>query len=162
MRMTAEAQPRHDDVAAANRWEKVPESPAALRVAERRRRESDAPRLAAQVPSLVSLQLDIEDRSGVVASKHIRRYVVDRAPALFLVPCVDPRWIDGGHDLTFDVMRALRAREGTFEGTDNCIGSVGPSPCGRVLHFKPIATYFERDEVGSAGVPRLTPGHPPN
>ena len=119
-------------------------SPAALRFAERRRREAEAPRLLEQVPWLLSLQLDIEDRSGVVASKYIRRCVVDRAPALFLVPCVDPRCVDGEHDLTYDVMRSLRTREGAFEGTDNCVGSVGPSPCGRVLHFNALATYEER------------------
>src|SRR6266849_2479094 len=73
-------------------------SVAAQRFAERRRREEDAPRLCDQVPNLVSLKLEIEERSGVTGVKHIRRVVVDRAPALFLVPCGDSKCADGEHD----------------------------------------------------------------
>jgi hypothetical protein len=116
---------------------------AAARFAERRRREDDAPRLSEQVPELISLRLEIEERSGVAGTqpRHIRRFVIDRAPALFLVPCGDPRCTDGEHDLTTVVMRALRARETSFQGTDGCTGSVGPGPCERVLHFDAIAEY---------------------
>jgi hypothetical protein len=116
-------------------------SPAALRFAERRRREADAPRLCDQVPDLVSLRLEIEERSGVTATKHIRRFVIDRAPALFLVPCGDSRCAEGEHDLTTTVMRGLRAHETSFEGSDECMGSVGLSACARVLHFDAIAEY---------------------
>ena len=117
-------------------------SPQALRFAERRRREDDAPRLHEQVPNLVSLQLEIEDRSGVAeGSAHTRRVVVDRAPALFLMPCGDPRCVDGEHDLTTMVMRALRQQETAFKGQDECRGSVGPSACSRVLHFDAVAEY---------------------
>jgi hypothetical protein len=116
---------------------------AAARFAERRRREDDAPRLCDEVPNLRSLRLEIEERSGIAGTqpKHIRRFVVDRAPALFLVPCGDPRCVDGEHDLTMLVMRALRAHETCFQGTDECTGSVGSSPCGRVLHFDAFAEY---------------------
>ncbi len=116
---------------------------AAARFAERRRREDDAPRLSDEVPDLRSLRLEIEERSGVAGTqpKHIRRFVVDRAPALFLVPCGDPRCVDGEHDLTATVMRALRARQTSFQGTDECTGSVGLGACGRVLHFDAIAEY---------------------
>jgi hypothetical protein len=67
--------------------------------------------------------------------------MVDRAPALFLVPCGDPRCADGEHDLTTVVMRALRARETSFRGIDECTGSVGSSTCPRVLHFQATAEY---------------------
>jgi hypothetical protein len=116
-------------------------SPQAQRFAERRRREDEAPRLHEQVPNLVSLKLEIEDRSGVGGTTHTRRVVVAQAPALFLVPCGDPRCIDGEHDLTTTVMRALRQRETVFKGQDECRGTVGPSPCSRVLHFDAVAEY---------------------
>jgi hypothetical protein len=116
-------------------------SPAAQRFAERRRREGDAPRLCEQVPNLLSLRLEIEERSGVTGTAHVRRIVVDRAPALFLVPCGDPRCTDGEHDLTTTVMRALRSQEKSFQGTDECTGSVGLSACARVLHFDAVAEY---------------------
>ena len=116
-------------------------SPAAQRFAERRRREDDAPRLREVVPTLVSLKLEIEDRSGVTGTKHNRCVVIDRAPALFLVPCADPRCADGEHDITPTVMRALRAQETSFHGEDGCVGSIGPSNCARVLHFDAVAEY---------------------
>jgi hypothetical protein len=116
-------------------------SPAALRFAERRRREDDAPRLCDQVPDLVSLRLEIEERSGVTATKHVRRVLIDRAPALFLVPCGDSRCADGEHDITATVMRALRAHEKEFHGNDECMGSLGLSTCARVLHFDALAEY---------------------
>jgi hypothetical protein len=116
-------------------------SPAALRFADRRQRENDAPRLSGEVPCLMSLRLEIEERTGVGGTKHIRRIVIGSAPALFLVPCGDPRCTDGEHDLTYAVMRALRARETSFEGTDECMGSTGSSNCGRVLHFDARAEY---------------------
>lgn len=119
-------------------------SPAALRFAERRRREDEAPRLSTQVPDLVRLELYIDDVAGLTTGgspTHIRRIVVDHAPALFLVSCQDPRCIDGEHDVTTHVMRALRARETSFEGTDECSGNVGLSACSRVLHFRASAEY---------------------
>lgn len=116
-------------------------SAAALRFAERRRREDEAPRLTSQVPDLTSLKLSIEERAGMTGTKHIRRVMVDNAPALFLVPCGDPRCVDGEHDLTYDLMRALRAHETTFQGSDECRGTLGSSACGRVVHFDVTAEY---------------------
>jgi len=114
----------------------------ALRFAERRRREDEAPRLHEEVPALVSLQLDVEDRAGVFGgSSHTRRIVVERAPALFLVPCGDPRCGGDEHDLTSDVMRALRYRETSFQGEDECRGSLGLGACSRILKFNAVATY---------------------
>src|SRR5271165_923560 len=114
---------------------------AAMRFAERRRREQDAPRLTEQVPSLLSLELVIDERSGVTGIKHTRRVVIDRAPALFLLPCGDSRCADGEHDLTTTVMRALRARETSFEGSDECTGVSGLSACARVVHYSAMAQY---------------------
>ena len=116
-------------------------SPQALRFAERRKREDEAPRLHDEVPSLTSLRLEIEDRAGVGGATHTRQVLVDRAPALFLIQCGDPRCLDGEHDLTTAVMRALRFRETGFKGEDECRGSVGSSPCSRVLHFGAVAAY---------------------
>jgi hypothetical protein len=87
------------------------------------------------------LQLDIEERTGVGGNMHTRHVVVDRAPSLFLVACGDPRCIDGEHDLTATVMRALRSRETVFHGEDECRGSLGPSACSRVLRFEATAHY---------------------
>jgi hypothetical protein len=114
----------------------------AMRFAERRTREDEAPRLHDEVPSLVSLKLNVEDRSGVIAgTKYTRRVVVDRAPALFVVPCGDPRCQSEGHDLTRQVMSALRARARSFQGEDGCNGSVGQGECLRVLKFEAVAEY---------------------
>ncbi len=114
---------------------------AALRFAERRRREDEAPKLCQQVPDLTSLELEIEERSGAGGTKHIRRFMVDHAPALFLVPCGDPRCSEGEHDLTHDIMRALRASQTSFRGSDDCAGSIGTSSCLRVVHFEGTARY---------------------
>src|SRR5579864_8588173 len=116
-------------------------NPAALRFADRRQREDEAPKLRAQVPMLTSLRLVIEERSGLGGVKHVRRVVVDRAPALFLVPCGDPRCVEGEHDLTTTVMRALHIHETSFRGSDECGGLVGQSACQRVLVFHGAAEY---------------------
>jgi hypothetical protein len=116
----------------------------AQRFAERRRREDEAPRLIAEVPRLQSLTLEIGERSQagpVGESTHVRRVVVQHAPALFFLPCGDPRCKDGGHDVTDVVMKALRAGETRVEGEDSCAGSVGTAPCSRLLHFTGTATY---------------------
>lgn len=117
---------------------------AANRFAERRRREDEAPRLRTEVPSLESLTLEFEERrSGVVAAEvaHVRRIVVEHAPALFEVPCADPSCHDGGHELTSLIMRELRARATHLEGEDTCVGHVGNVPCERVLKYVGTATY---------------------
>jgi hypothetical protein len=118
------------------------DSPTAIRFAERRKREDDAPRLRVEVPNLVSLQLDINDRSAVgEGSTHTRRVVIDHAPALFLWPCGDPQCANGEHDLTTTVMRSLRAEETSFHGEDPCTGSVGSNACSRVLQLEAAAAY---------------------
>src|ERR1700688_4951904 len=92
----------------------------AQRFAERRRREEDGPRLSDKVRDLHALRLELEERCGATgaAQKYTRRFVVARAPALFFVPCGDPRCLDGGHDLTSTVMHALRTQQTTFQADD--------------------------------------------
>lgn len=120
---------------------------AAQRFAERRRREDEAPKLCSQVPALTGLRLEIEERSGAGATKHIRRVMVETAPAVFIVPCGDPRCIGGEHDLTTAVMAALRRREASFHGSDECVGSIGSSPCQRVVAFTGTAEYREHESL---------------
>lgn len=119
---------------------------AAQRYAERRQREDEAARLHDEVPRLESLKLEIsEHRAGsrVAEPSHTRRIVVPRAPALFVIPCGDSACTDGGHDITYPVMRALRAGETRFEGEDACRGQIRSSDCDRVLRFVATATYSE-------------------
>ncbi len=119
---------------------------AAQRFAERRQREDEAPRLRAVVPRLNDLKLEVEERrtGGVVAeTSHIRRVVVEHAPALFILPCGDPSCKDGGHDVTFAVMRSLERNMTRFEGEDVCAGHVGTATCSRVLKYVGIASYTE-------------------
>jgi hypothetical protein len=114
------------------------------RAQERRRREDSAPRLIQRVPKLESLRLDIEEHQAggrVPESTHIRRIVVEHAPALFDIPCLDTPCKEGGHDVTEAILRSLSAGQTTFEGKDSCNGQTGTAPCQRVLHFKGTATY---------------------
>lgn len=117
---------------------------AALRQQERRKREDEAPRLAAIVPTLASLRLAIEERRATSASaesKHVRLVIVDHAPALFIVPCGDPACRGGGFDLTDAVLRELKAGKTAFTVDDACFGEVGVSHCGRLLRATATATY---------------------
>jgi hypothetical protein len=116
----------------------------AQRVAARRKREDESPRLGDEVPGLLSLRLEIAERAGLLVIKHVRHVVVDRAPALFVLCCSDTRCHDGVYDLTATVMGALHARETIFHGDDDCNGSIGRQQgctCGRVLHFDAVASY---------------------
>jgi hypothetical protein len=116
----------------------------ARRTAERRRREDDAPRLKAQVPDLTSLRLELhEHRSGqgIAESMHARPIVIDHAPALFFVPCGDGSCREGGHDITADVLRQLRAGAADFSGEDACRGQVGSAECRRELRWHATAEY---------------------
>lgn len=117
---------------------------AADRHAERRRREDEAPRLAAEVPKLESLKLELEARKpGLVSNevKSVKRVVVEHAPALFDIPCAEPSCQDGGHDITSQVMAALRNGVARLEGERPCFGRLGNVPCERVLKYVAVATY---------------------
>jgi len=98
----------------------------------------------AEVPRLQSLVLEISEKSAgspVAEPTHVRRIVGQHAPALFVLPCGDARCRDGGHDVTYAVMRALSAGETRFDGRDDCTGSLGTASCSRVLDFAGTATY---------------------
>jgi len=117
---------------------------AAQRFAERRRREDEAPRLHAAVPALASLRFELkESREGmrVADVSYVRQIVVERAPALFEFPCQDSACKEGGHDLTLEVLGALRSGAQRFEQQDACRGQIGSAQCRRVLTLVGIATY---------------------
>jgi hypothetical protein len=118
--------------------------PAAERLAERRRREDDAPRLIERVPQLESLRLEIQELRGgsaVLESTHVRCIPVSSAPALFELSCLDSFCKDGTHDLTCEILRALEARATSFQGEDACTGHTGNADCQRVLRYVATATY---------------------
>jgi hypothetical protein len=49
--------------------------------------------------------------------------------------------MDGGHDLTNEILRELRAKNEKFEIEDECYGTVGSVRCGRVLRAVIVASY---------------------
>ena len=117
---------------------------AAERTLERRRREDEAARLAAVCPDLESLRLEVSERRGeigIAEASHIRRVVVEHAPALFLIPCGESSCREGGHDITRAVLRGLEQKQTKYEGEDPCSGQTGTAPCARTLVFTAYATY---------------------
>ncbi len=117
---------------------------AELRFNERRKREDEARRLVEQVPKLRTLKLEIEEQRGTSAlaeTRHVRVIVVERAPALFILPCGDRDCRDGGHDVTDAVLRGLQAESERFEIDDACIGNIRGAECGRTVHIIARATY---------------------
>ena len=109
------------------------------RTADRRQREDDAPRLTMEVRKLASLMIDVANGSN----RYLWRIVVERAPALFEIPCPEQGCENGGHDLTRELLRALRAGNTTVEGESVCHGDLGQGSCGRVLKYVATATYRE-------------------
>ncbi len=118
-------------------------SEAAKRAQERRERENDAARLLDVVPELQSLQLEIQEtRDGLASAdvKHKRFIMVDRAPALFDIPCSD-RGCDGEYDFTGAIMRNLRSHATHFEGHGQCAGRVKDRDCAFEMRFVATAAY---------------------
>jgi hypothetical protein len=114
----------------------------ALQAIDRRAREDSAPRLLEEVPELVSLRLEItQGRTESGTAKHARTIVVEHAPALFEMACIERTCRNGGHDLTFVIMSALRQKMASFEGEDVCRGSVGTAECSSRLSFQATAIY---------------------
>lgn len=111
------------------------------RSTERREREERAPRLKGLVPELTTLRIVVEDCYPLGTTKHTRHVMVDRAAALFVVPCGDSTCDSEGHDITAEVMRALYARSSRMEGQHPCDGRVGSAGCARVIHFAVQAEY---------------------
>lgn len=121
---------------------------AARRAQERRDREDAAPRLRDVARTLQTLSITVHDKGehGVLAGVgYVRHVVVDRAPALFVIPCTDSTCEDGGHDVTADVLAALRKGKTEFSGEDACYGTRGGVSCARVMHFVGKATYADED-----------------
>jgi hypothetical protein len=115
-----------------------------LAATARRQREDDAPRLAALIPELKALAIRVDEKSIITAPKYVRRFVVDRAPAVFLIPCSDPNCSDGGHDISSEVMPALRSRKPRFNGSHTCTGWIGSNHCERTIWFEGEAEYERR------------------
>ncbi len=116
---------------------------AAKRFADRRRREDEAPRLSARVPTLGTLRLEMQERNGengVVYATYVRHVMVDRAPALFFFPCGDTACEGGGEDATESMLRHLSAGEDRFEVVAHCNGTAGNAPCHREVKVLAIAT----------------------
>ena len=126
------------------------QSAGAVRMAERRARESAAPTLAAENPTLASLVIEFVEFTSQSAPdvKYVRHVVVSSAPALFEVPCGDPSCSGGGHDITHEMSWNLRAKNTEFSGEHACYGGLGTAPCPRKLNFKAKATY-QAEESGA-------------
>ena len=116
---------------------------AALAATARRQREDNAPRLAAEIPELTALGIRVDERSIISAPTYVRRFVVGQAPAVFLIPCSDPNCSDGGHDISSEVMVALRGKRYRFNGSHTCTGWVGSKPCERTIWFEGEAEYAQ-------------------
>jgi hypothetical protein len=96
------------------------------------------------VPRLKTLRLEVEERRGshaVAESKHVRHVIVERAPALFVLPCGDSSCRDGGHELTHSVLDHLRRADPEFVVEDTCFGTIGSASCGRIMRVLAKATY---------------------
>jgi hypothetical protein len=120
----------------------------AQRFQDRRRREDDAPRLRDEVPELKSLRLVLEEfRQGgpSALASHTRHVVVERAPALFVVPCCEAD-CDGDHDLTRELLRILRTSVEKFGGKHECYGTRNNETCHHELRYQAHASY-----IGGAG-----------
>lgn len=111
---------------------------------ERWQREDAAPRLAAEIPELLTLSLQLRncnDETSMPGRSRIQHTIVERAAALFEVACVEPKCEGGGYDITADILTALRQRRETHEGTAHCNGSVGQGYCRCTLVYVMKATY---------------------
>jgi len=111
---------------------------------DRWKREDEAPRLKEKVPTLAALRLELEEFSethSVVGTRRVTLVVIDRAAALFEIPCSDPKCEEGGHDVTREVLSALARQPSRFEFESTCHGYVAQRPCGRMLRVIGQAEY---------------------
>lgn len=94
-------------------------------------------------PDLTDLWFEVKERregAPVSEAGYIRRIMTAHAPALFLLPCGDSSCKDGEHDITSQVLSALRDGKSRFEGHDLCMGHTGAAQCRRELIFTGFAT----------------------
>lgn len=125
---------------------------AASSAAERRRREGDAPLLCDEAPGLTSLSIEIKvsgQGPGMPDTRYIRRFALATAPALVLFACGEPRCEAGGHDISAEVMAALRAKQPELQGETVCQGTVGTEGCTRTVHYEVVATFDDAGRVGA-------------
>lgn len=111
---------------------------------ERWQREDAAPRLTAELPDLLTLSLQLRNRTDDTSTpgrSRIQHVIVARAAALFEIACVEPKCESGGFDLSTDVLAALRQRKETLEGEAQCGGTVGQGYCRCTLLYVMKATY---------------------
>jgi hypothetical protein len=123
---------------------------AAQRSADYRKREDEAPRLSAAVPALTSLRIEVAEHGPNGTIKHVKLVVVARAPALFFIACGHGVCLEGGHDITNEVMSALRSQRTEYQGESTCGGTTGSAPCTRNITYRVAAEYSE---------PRRHPSH---
>lgn len=119
-------------------------SDAWLALQERRRRENEAPRLKLVVPRLVELKFKMFSMQGehiVAGTEYMKLVPVLHASAHFEIPCSDPRCKDGGHDISYEILRALKGGEPELEGEDACRGVTGSAECRRSLRYSMTVTY---------------------
>jgi hypothetical protein len=84
---------------------------------------------------------ELFDSRAIPGMRRVRHIMVDQAAALFEIPCSDTKCEEGGHDVTEQVLAALRAGDKEFDGTHSCNGQASEGPCKRVLAFKGMAEY---------------------
>jgi hypothetical protein len=111
---------------------------------ERWQREDAAARLAAEVPELLTLSLQLRnctEETSMPGRSRTQHVIVERAAALFEIACVEPKCEGGGYDITSDILHALRQRKETLEGTSRCNGSVAQGYCRCTLIYVMKATY---------------------
>jgi hypothetical protein len=115
----------------------------AAQSAERFRRELEAPLLRTEVPDLIELSIELAEggQGGMPETRHVRRFVLATARALFLIPCGNPLCQGGGHDISTVVMGALRSHRLEQAGDSPCSGTVDAVPCTRTVHFVVRGTY---------------------
>jgi hypothetical protein len=116
----------------------------AMSAAVRYQREDEAPRLLEAAKGLRSLFIALKEskeQSADPAARYIRRFELKTAPALFLVPCLDPKCRGGGYDITGRVMAGLQSHQTRTEGEDRCAGVTGEASCTRRLHFEAVAAF---------------------
>jgi hypothetical protein len=111
--------------------------------AEQRRREDAAPRLHDVVPKLRGIRFHFQasrDAGRMIAMPYTRHITIASAPALFSFRCIEPS-CNGRHELTNEVLSALRNGERRVESESACQGYVGDVACDRTLVYVCEAEY---------------------
>lgn len=111
---------------------------------DRWKREDDAVRLKAEVPAISQLRLELfetEEGVEVPASRRVRHIIVDRAAALFEIACSTKDCEHGGHDITDQILPALKNGSVQVDGTHDCKGRIEEIPCIRTLAFTAYAKF---------------------